>query len=198
MDKTILRICRNHHLSCSGFSEQSCDEEIVSNMRDRSKQKHFAKWDKVQVDPQDQHELDGRAWYIHSDRDGRFYMIGSNWINGRTVKRYLHRVIMNAPPGVEVDHINGDTLDNRRCNLRLCMRRENGRNQKPQMGRSSQYKGVSWRKQCQKWSAQIKVDGKQIHLGLFNEEVEAARAYDQAARELHGEFARLNFQEEEG
>lgn len=160
--------------------------------RPRELQKHGHLWPKVQVDPEDRHTLDEQAWYIDMIR-GKLYVVGGDWVNGRMVKRFLHRMIMNAPPGIQVDHINGDPLDNRRCNLRLCTHAENQCNQHVVRGRS-QFKGVTWHKQNRKWRARIVHHGKDIHLGLFDDEVEAARAYDAAACEFHGDFARLNFQ----
>jgi len=112
---------------------------------------------------------------------------------GKRTLELLHRVIMNCPPGKEVDHINGDPLDNRLANLRICSRGENGRNQKKQVGVSSKFKGVSWNRHNKKWRAQIQHCGSGIHLGRFKDETEAARAYDAKAAELFGEFAKLNF-----
>lgn len=110
-------------------------------------------------------------------------------IKGKLV--YMHRFIMQAPDGVSVDHINGNTLDNRRVNLRLATHRENMRNQKFREGR--RYKGVYWRKDTQKWQVKIMVDGKSINLGCYSDEEMAAVAYDVAARIYFGEFARTNF-----
>lgn len=89
-----------------------------------------------------------------------------------------------------IDHINGNGLDNRRCNLRICTQAENVRNNRGRMGMTSQYKGVSkWEGQ---WIATITSHGKQVRIGQFATEHEAALAYDAAARELHGEYAHLN------
>ncbi len=106
---------------------------------------------------------------------------------------FLHRLILNAQPGDICDHINGDTLDNRRENLRLVTKSQNSQNRVRQSNNTSGYKGVSW---CQgKWQAYIKVNGKKIHLGTFSTPEEAARAYDAAAIKYFGKFAVLNFVE---
>lgn len=107
----------------------------------------------------------------------------------------MHRFIASPPIGMDVDHINGDGLDNRRCNLRICSRSENLRNQRLQAGKSSVYKGVSAHSRAGYWTAQIKVRGKKIHLGVFKSETDAARAYDAAAMREFGEFAKTNFVE---
>jgi dipeptidase D len=103
---------------------------------------------------------------------------------------------MNAPRGLLVDHKNNDTLDNRRANLRLATRRENSCNKRKQNNTFSRFIGVSFSKRRGKWCASISNSGKKIWLGYFVSEVEAARAYDDAAKRYHGEFARLNFCEE--
>lgn len=108
---------------------------------------------------------------------------------------YMHREIMKPNPAQEVDHINGNGLDNTRDNLRLCVHRQNLCNQRKQSGRSSRFKGVCWFKSKRKWTAGIKVNQKRINLGLFKDETEAAMAYDRAAIEHFGEFARTNFPE---
>ena len=112
--------------------------------------------------------------------------------NGKFRTIYMHREILGLTDSRQVDHKNGNGLDNRRCNLRACSHNQNQRNQKP-VGGSSKYVGVYWKKDESKWKARIKVDGREIHLGLFSNEVEAAKARDRAALRYHGEFARLNF-----
>lgn len=91
----------------------------------------------------------------------------------------------------ETDHRNGNGLDNRRKNLRPCTHAQNCRNAKPRSV-SSKYKGVGWSRVHNKWRARIRVDGILKSLGVFTEEAQAARAYDRAAAEYFGEFARLN------
>jgi len=105
----------------------------------------------------------------------------------------MHRLIMDAPDGTDVDHRNMDRVDNRRSNLRLATRAENLRNQGLSRNNTSGFKGVS--RLDGKWRAEIRVKWKLIYLGLFDDKVEAARAYDTAAKEHFGEFARLNFPE---
>jgi hypothetical protein len=105
----------------------------------------------------------------------------------------LNRVIMDAPPGLLVDHRNNDTLDNRRANRRLATCSQNRINSRRDKSRtSSRYVGVSLEKGRGKWLAYISYNGKRIHLGRFDDEIEAAKAYDEAAKKYHGEFARLN------
>ncbi len=104
----------------------------------------------------------------------------------------MHNIIMNPPEGFIVDHIDGNGLNNRRSNLRVCKQKHNTWNRKPVKGSSSKYKGVSWQAATGYWKAYIKTDGKQKHLGCYLSEEEAAIAYNRAAKELHGEFAKLN------
>lgn len=144
---------------------------------------------RVLVDPADRYLLEEHSFAVHEHGDGLFY--ASTKVGGRTV--YLHRLIMGEPPGKKVDHVNGNGLDNRRLNLRIATHKQNLCNQRAQRGRSSRYKGVSYYKSRGVWEAYIKVDGKKRRLGYFKREREAALAYDIAAEEAWGEFARLNF-----
>jgi hypothetical protein len=105
----------------------------------------------------------------------------------------MHRLIMNTPEGMDTDHINGDKLDNRRENLRVCTRSQNMQNTTRRSDNTSGYKGVDWDKENGKWRAEIKVDSRRINLGRYDSAEEAALAYDRAAREYHGEFANTNF-----
>lgn len=110
----------------------------------------------------------------------------------RTQTIKMHRQIMKPPQGLEVDHINGDGLDNRRCNLRICTHRQNCQNRKPNnKSRFSKYKGVSWHQN--KWIAHIGHNWHTQYLGTFDNEIDAANAYDNKAKELFGEFAHPNF-----
>ena len=110
----------------------------------------------------------------------------------------IHRLILNNPK-LDVDHINGNKLDNRRSNLRLATPLENNRNQKKIVKRcSSKYKGVVYHSRDLKWQAQIRIEGKRLFLGYFKCEEEAALAYNKAAIEHHKEFAVLNVITPEG
>ena len=101
---------------------------------------------------------------------------------------------MNPPLGMQVDHINGDRLDNRRENLRIVTNWQNQMNRGMTINNSSGYKGVRLRRSG-KWEAQIRVNKKAIFLGRFYDKLDAAHAYDDAAKKYFGEFARLNFPE---
>jgi len=140
------------------------------------------------VDPADFDELSQYKWTA-AKSPNTFYAVRS--AQGRQIR--MHRLITDAPKGLVVDHRNHNGLDNRKENLRLCTRSENARNQRPQTGRSSKYKGVCWHKNQKKWLARVYSKGVTYHLGSFNSEIAAAKAYDKKAKELFGEFAHLNF-----
>lgn len=107
---------------------------------------------------------------------------------------YLHRVIVGAQRGQMVDHANGDGLDNRRSNLRICSPSQNNSNRVARRGRSG-FRGVYARSDIgpEKWEAKLQVQGANHWVGIFDCPTEAARAYDEAARKQHGVFAVLNF-----
>jgi hypothetical protein len=107
----------------------------------------------------------------------------------------MHREIMNHPEGHVVDHKNGDGLDNRRSNLRKATKAQNMHNRRKRKNTSSKYIGVSFHKTYKAWVSQIVHEGKRRWIGKFESEIEAARAFDEAAEKYHGEFARLNFPE---
>lgn len=107
----------------------------------------------------------------------------------------MHRSIVGALPDDEVDHINGDTLNNHRANLRTCTKAQNQHNSALRIDNKSGYKGVSWYSRYQIWRASIRVNGKWNHIGYYADPIQAALAYDTRANDLFGEFARLNFRE---
>jgi hypothetical protein len=144
------------------------------------------------VDAADYEWLSQYKWLATGNEHRGFYA-------GRRVGAKLllmHRVIMDPPEGMVVDHISGNGLDDRRANLRVCSRRQNAHNCGPTRWTSSRFKGVYFCKATGKWVATIGWKGKTIHLGSFDDEIEAARAYDRKAAELFGEFAYLNFPHE--
>jgi hypothetical protein len=100
---------------------------------------------------------------------------------------------MNAPDNLLVDHRNGNSLDNRRDNLRLATNSQNQYNKRKKPNTSSRFLGVAFHKKNRKWTAYLQASGKRIYLGSFNSEIEAARVRDAAAKKHRGEFARLNF-----
>ena len=104
----------------------------------------------------------------------------------------MHRQLLNVPKGKETDHKDGDGLNNCRSNLRICNHQQNHYNLRNQVNTSSIYKGVHWDKDKHKWRASLKVEGKIKRLGRFKDEVQAALAYNWAALNYFGEYARLN------
>jgi hypothetical protein len=110
--------------------------------------------------------------------------------DGRRVTLFMHNLIMGS---TGIDHESGNGLDNQRSNLRPATHDQNMHNRRPNLGHSSQYKGVTWRRNSGKWHARITLDGKRRSLGYFAGEEDAARAYDVAALASFGEFARPNF-----
>jgi hypothetical protein len=138
------------------------------------------------VDVEDAATVSERRWQLHPH--GYAYA----GIRGRKI--FMHRIILGAKTEQEVDHINGDGLDNRRANLRTCTRAENCANQRLSKKNTSGYKGVYFDAFSGRWKAQIQTlrSGKR-HLGRFDTAREAALAYDHEARRVFGEFARTNF-----
>lgn len=139
------------------------------------------------IDLEDYNRIKEYTWGL--EKKG-YVLSSTKKVNGK--QTYLHRYIMNCPEDKIVDHINHDPLDNRKQNLRVCTTKDNVRNQRKfKEGRTSIYKGV-YLNSINRWQAQIKVRPKTIYLGLYEDEIEAAKAYNEAAVKYFGEFACLN------
>lgn len=145
------------------------------------------------VDDEDYAMLMSHKWRSMKSKNGTLYAVRNVQVNGKWGSILMHRLVMDAPPGTEVDHINMNTLDNRKENLRVCSRSENSCNRPANANNTSGYKGVSWDKRNKKWVAQIRRDKKIIHIGYYDDAEEAARAYDEKAKGLFREFAWTNF-----
>ena len=140
------------------------------------------------VDDDDYERLSKHTWNAHFYDDDIVYATTN--IKGKMVS--MSRYIMDAQKGTHVDHINHDTLDNRKENLRICTPSQNIWNSRKRKYSSSIWKGVSLNKRSMKWIASICVKGKRISLGSFEYERDAAKAYDKAAILYFGEYAMLN------
>ncbi len=155
---------------------------------------------RVVVDDEDYSFLHRFTWSARKCAD-RDYAVTARRFDDAYHATFMHRMILNAPPNMVVDHVNGNTLDNRKENLRICTKGENGRNRKPNAG--YRFKGVrkinsrgKIRPRILGYAANIYFKGKAIRIGYYATEEEAARAYDTKAKELFGEFANLNFPEQ--
>ena len=145
----------------------------------------------VQISKCDFEKIKCHKWHRISSKNEKPYFSYSAWINKKSVEIRLHRFIMNAPIGMLVDHVNMDTTDNRRENLRICTKAENQQNQCKHNNNTSGYKGVCFNKRNRKWFAYINVNRLRKNLGYFNTPQAAYSAYCEAAKKYHGEFARI-------
>jgi hypothetical protein len=147
------------------------------------------------VDPQDYHALAKHKWRIckNKSKNSLYAERSIRKPNGKYSRLLMHRQLITPPPAYCIDHINRNGLDNRRANLRLATPSQNAANSKPRNPRSG-YKGVWFDKRKRKYRAAIWHNNKRIHLGYFDAKIEAAKAYDAAARKHHGRFASPNFQ----
>lgn len=138
------------------------------------------------VDDEDYARVKYYRWY---------FRYSSGLISGRVNGKHttLGRCVLNPPEGLEADHADMDVFNNLRSNLRIATRSQNMSNKEGRSWTSSEFKGVSWHAANKKWIAQIQIDKQKIYLGSFDNEIEAAQAYDTAAKEHHLEFAWLNF-----
>lgn len=149
------------------------------------------------VDDEDYEVVSSFRWFAYVSGITKNYFRAARFSttkNGQKKKMiHLPRFLLNAPDGMVVDHINGDTLDNRRSNLRICTTSENGMNATIGKRNTSGYKGVSgYPSKLRPWTAMITYQQQKVFIGNFDTKEEAALAYNKKAKEYFGEFARLN------
>jgi hypothetical protein len=140
------------------------------------------------VDDDDYDRLRSYQWFL----SGTGYAVGFVPVNGRFELVYMHRLILKAGPDQLVDHVNGNKLDNRRCNLRLATPQQNSQHKRVSPLSNTHLKGVGWHKRRRKYHARIQFQGMRCHLGFFQDAELAALAYDAAARTLFGDYALCN------
>ncbi len=146
------------------------------------------------VDDEDYKRISRHKWSA-SDFGCTFYAIRN--VKGNAPSKHrrsilMHREILGVPDDKETDHCDGNGLNNCKVNLRICSHQQNLYNSSKQTNRSSKYKGVVWYKQTKKWMARVQWNRQRYHLGYFKDETKAALAYNRKAKELFGDFAKLN------
>lgn len=152
--------------------------------------KKIAIWEEILVDDEDYDRVMQYTWCI--GKNDAILTTNEFTKDGRQTSMRLSRFIMNVTdPDIQVDHKDRNTFNNQKSNLRKCTNSQNMFNQGPQLGRK--YKGVCFHIRKNKWIASISVNYKRIHLGSYDNEIAAAKAYDKGSKEYHGEFGYLNF-----
>ncbi len=146
------------------------------------------------VDIEDYEWLNQWVWCAHFNRSSRaFYATRNVYENGKQIYLSMARAILDAKPGEIVDHVNRNTLDNRRANLRVVTSNQSNRNRRLlSVNNTSGYRGVYWHRHTQKWYAKTKVNSRDIYLGSYDSPEQAATAYDNAVRQYHEGFSPLN------
>jgi hypothetical protein len=144
------------------------------------------------VDNEDYDYLNQFKWYA-SNKNGKFYVQKKITVSkNKTTCISMHRFIMKPNKGMVIDHLDGNPLNNKKNNLRICTHAENMRNSKIRINNKSGYKGVSYQENSNNYRASIRFNNIKINIGDFIDPIDAARAYNAAALKYHGEFAHLN------
>lgn len=142
------------------------------------------------VDDEDYEILSKYSWCLNP-KEGAYAQTNIR-VDGKRKTMFMHRFLLKLTNGYIADHIDGNGLNNQKANLRIVTPSQSCMNRSKFKNSSSKYKGVSWRKDQNKWAAYIRLNKKQIHLGYFESEINGAEAYNKAAKKLFGEFANLN------
>jgi hypothetical protein len=146
----------------------------------------------VLIDDENFELINAYTWRFTSTCHGGPYLYRRYRSNGKQRMIFFHRTITCCPKGMLIDHINGNTLDNRKCNLRICTHQQNMKNQKRRKNNTSGYKGVSFDKRDKVYRAHISLNMKRIYLGSFKSPEDAYAAYCEASKKYHGEFGRTD------
>ena len=144
------------------------------------------------VDDEDYDQLNQYKWQLDSSGKGEGYARTNLYTNKKTIVKRMHQFLIDTPKGMQTDHIDRNSLNNQKSNLRIVTRSQNNMNRSKQNGCLHKYKGVKFHKKLDKWEARIKKDKKLYYLGLFKNEIDAAKAYNKKAIEFFGEYACLN------
>lgn len=147
------------------------------------------------VDAEDYERVNSKRWWLKKSGSGRSnYAYNVQVKNGKQIRTSMHRFILEIPfvRGFVIDHKNGNGLDNRKKNLRICTLSENAMNSRTPKNNSTGHKGVSFNKNTNKYQVHISFKNKQIFIGQFSNKIYASIAYNTAARIFHGKFAKLN------
>lgn len=146
----------------------------------------------ISISSKDYQNISQYKWTAQMARNWKRYVIASIKLEGKWKTVQLHRFILGAKKGQEVDHVNGDTLNNTRENLRICTKSQNRMNQDKYKNNNSGYKGVHFDRHIGKWRAQVNKDGTYLFSKYYDNLMEAVDAYNKNAKRYHGEFARTN------
>lgn len=147
----------------------------------------------VLIDAEDFEKISNFKWHVNYNKKNNYYIQANIYVNGKRTTKSLHKIIMGDFKDKIIDHINGNTLDCRKENMRFVTNQENSFNQKVSKNKkSSKHKGIYHNKKLNNWKVLIKYNYKNIYIGVFDTEQKAVNAYNEKAKELFGEYARLN------